>query len=35
MQWKVKFFDYPLQFNAHEEEYIKIIRGVLSRGPSF
>ncbi len=32
MQWKVKFFDYPLQFNAHEEEYIEIIRSVLSRG---
>ncbi len=32
MQWKVNFFDYPLQFNAHEEEYIKIIRGVFSRG---
>ncbi|MEC4684588.1 MAG: DegT/DnrJ/EryC1/StrS family aminotransferase [Nitrospirota bacterium] len=32
MQWKVKFFDYPLQFNAHEAEYIEIIRGVLSRG---
>lgn len=32
MQWKVKFFDYPLQFKAREAEYTEIIRSVLSRG---
>ncbi|GMT48221.1 MAG: glutamine--scyllo-inositol aminotransferase [bacterium] len=32
LQWKVKFFDYPLQFKAHEAEYTEIIRSVLSRG---
>jgi dTDP-4-amino-4,6-dideoxygalactose transaminase len=32
MEWKVKFFDYPLQFKAHEKEYLKIIHNTLSRG---
>lgn len=32
MKWKIKFFDYPLQFKIHEKEYMKIIKDVLSRG---
>ena len=28
----IKFFDYPLQFNIHETEYMRIIRDVFSRG---
>ncbi|NOZ25643.1 MAG: DegT/DnrJ/EryC1/StrS family aminotransferase [Nitrospirae bacterium] len=32
MRWKVRFFDYPLQFRLQEEEYTEIIRDVLSRG---
>jgi dTDP-4-amino-4,6-dideoxygalactose transaminase len=32
MKYKVKFFDYPLQFKVHEGEYMEIIRNVLSRG---
>ncbi len=32
MSWKVSFFDYPLQYNAHAQEYIRIIKDVLSRG---
>lgn len=29
---KVRFFDYPLQFKAHQHEYTEIIRNILSRG---
>lgn len=29
---KVRFFDYPLQFKAHEEEYLGIIKDTFSRG---
>jgi len=32
VQWRVRFFDYPIQFRAHEEEYTGVIRDVLSRG---
>jgi dTDP-4-amino-4,6-dideoxygalactose transaminase len=32
MALKVKFFDYPLQFMAHEKEYMEIIHTTLSRG---
>jgi len=32
MDWKVRFFDYPLQFKAHEREYMDIIHDTLSRG---
>ncbi len=32
MDWKVKFFDYPLQFKAYEKEYMEIIHDTLSRG---
>lgn len=32
MEWKVRFFDYPLQFKIHEKEYMEIIRGTLTRG---
>ena len=31
-QTQVKFFDYPLQFRIHEEEYKRVIMDVLSRG---
>ncbi|RJQ20584.1 MAG: DegT/DnrJ/EryC1/StrS family aminotransferase [Nitrospiraceae bacterium] len=30
--YKVRYFDYPLQFRVHEAEYMEIIRDVLSRG---
>ncbi len=29
---KVRFFDYPLQFKVHEEEYLNIIKDTFSRG---
>lgn len=32
MDWKVRFFDYPLQFNAHEKEYMEVIHSTLARG---
>jgi dTDP-4-amino-4,6-dideoxygalactose transaminase len=32
MEWKVKFFDYPLQFKTKEKEYMEIIHNTLSRG---
>src|SRR5574341_115015 len=32
MDWKVRFFDYPVQFKAHEKEYMEIIHSTLSRG---
>ncbi len=32
MSYKVKFFDYPLQYKLHEKEYLQIIGDVLSRG---
>jgi dTDP-4-amino-4,6-dideoxygalactose transaminase len=32
MQWKVRFFDYPLQFRIHGNEYIEIVKDTLSRG---
>ena len=32
MDYKVKYFDYPLQFKAHEKEYLRIIKETLSRG---
>jgi len=32
VQWRVRFFDYPLQFRIQEAEYTGIIREVLSRG---
>jgi dTDP-4-amino-4,6-dideoxygalactose transaminase len=32
MEWKVKFFDYPLQYKAYEKEYLETIQDVLSRG---
>lgn len=32
MEWKVRFFDYPLQFKIQEEKYMEIIKDVLSRG---
>jgi len=30
--WKVRFFDYPMQFKIHEKEYMKIIKDTLSKG---
>ena len=32
MTWKVRYFDYPVQFKVHEAEYMEIIKGVLSKG---
>lgn len=32
MEWKVKYFDYPLQFKVHEARYMEIIKDTLSRG---
>ncbi len=32
MDYKIKFFDYPLQFKVNETEYMEIIKDVLSRG---
>jgi dTDP-4-amino-4,6-dideoxygalactose transaminase len=32
MNWKVKFFDYPMQFKIHEKGYIEIIQVTLSKG---
>ncbi len=32
MEWKVRFFDYPLQFKAREKEYMEILHNTLSRG---
>lgn len=32
MDWKVKFFDYPLQFKINEKKYMEIINNTLSRG---
>ncbi|MEW6408956.1 MAG: DegT/DnrJ/EryC1/StrS family aminotransferase [Nitrospirota bacterium] len=32
MKWKIKFFDYPLQFSKYEKEYIEVIQDTLSRG---
>ena len=32
MNNKVKFFDYPVQFTEHEEEYTKIFREVCGKG---
>ncbi len=32
MAWKVRFFDYPIQFKIHEREYMKVIQDTLSRG---
>jgi len=32
MDWKVRFFDYPMQFKIHEKEYMEIIKDTLSRG---
>lgn len=32
MKTKVKFFDYPVQFTEHEEEYAKIFREVCGKG---
>ncbi len=29
---RIKYFDYPLQFNAHKKDYLKVIENVLSRG---
>ncbi len=32
MSYKVKFFDYPLQYRIHAKEYLEIIENVLTRG---
>ncbi|MDP2168345.1 MAG: DegT/DnrJ/EryC1/StrS family aminotransferase [Thermodesulfovibrionales bacterium] len=32
MEWKVRYFDYPLQFGIHEKEYTEIIKDTLARG---
>ena len=32
MKTKVKFFDYPIQFREHEEEYTKIFKEVCGKG---
>ena len=32
MEWKVRFFNYPLQFKMHEKNYGDIIHDTLSRG---
>lgn len=32
MDWKVKFFDYPLQFSVYEGEYTEILLNTLRRG---
>jgi len=32
MEWKVRYFDYPLQFKINEKEYMEIISDTLSRG---
>lgn len=32
MKWKLKFFDYPLQFEIYEKKYIEIIKETLSKG---
>lgn len=32
MAWKVRFFDYPMQFKIHEREYMKVIQETFSRG---
>ena len=32
MEWNVEFFNYPMQFRSYEEEYLGVIKDVLSRG---
>ena len=32
MDYKVRFFDYPLQFKSREQEYLEVIRATLSKG---
>lgn len=32
MEWKAKFFDYPLQFDIDRKNYLRIMEEVLSRG---
>jgi dTDP-4-amino-4,6-dideoxygalactose transaminase len=32
VEFKIKYFDYPLQFKVNEAEYIEVIKDVLSRG---
>ena len=32
MNWRVRYFNYPLQFKIHENDYTKIIVDTLSRG---
>ena len=32
MEWKVRYFNYPLLFKVHEQEYMKTIQDTLTRG---
>ncbi|MGA1870327.1 MAG: DegT/DnrJ/EryC1/StrS family aminotransferase [bacterium] len=32
MNWKLRFFNYPLQFKIYEEKYMEIIKETLSKG---